>query len=118
MAGPGVGDDETVYMCTLCDAISIPQHEVPALGVHSVVRQVKCAVVAKSVKVAPICICRYNVREVFELYRQETSSAKIKDVIQRGEEDLLAFSQFQKLDSNSLQVVMTTGRNTRQSSKE
>lgn len=61
---------------------------------------------------------RYNVREVFELYRHEKSCNKVKDVIQGGEEDLIAFSQIQKLDSDSLHVLMTSGRNTSQSSKQ
>ena len=106
-----------LYICAHC-VLQCQYHNMRCQLSEPTRLSVECAFVAKSVKVAPICICRYNVREVFELYRQETSSAKIKDVIQRGEEDLLAFSQFQKLDSNSLQVVMTTGRNTRQSSKE
>lgn len=79
----------------------------------------EAAVVASKMKceAAPICTCRYNVREVFELYRHETNSSKIKDVIEKGEEDLLAFSQIQKLDAESLQVLMTSGRAINQSRK-
>ena len=61
--------------------------------------------------------CRYNVREVFELYRHEENSDKIKDVIEGGEVDLVAFSQIQKLDSDSVQVLMRSGRTTSQSSE-
>ena len=61
--------------------------------------------------------CRYNAREVFELYRHEENSDKIKDVIEGGEVDLVAFSQIQKLDSDSVQVLMRSGRTTSQSSE-
>ena len=59
--------------------------------------------------------CRCNVRDVFELYKREYDPGRIEHLLQRGFDDLHAFCQFEKLDKNSMTILMSSaiGRNTR-----
>lgn len=116
---------ETAQQTTVCRYTRYQCYHISCTLPESAPMIATCLIMGRSVAVAstmkceaaPICTCRYNVREVFELYRHETNSSKIEDVIEKGEEDLLAFSQIQKLDGESLQVLMTSGRAINQSSK-
>jgi hypothetical protein len=60
---------------------------------------------------------RYNVREVFELYKREDNITEIENLVQRGYDDLGAFRQFEKLDTHTLDVLMSSaiGRNSKKS---
>jgi len=54
---------------------------------------------------APCIICRYNIRDMFEIYRRESDPANVKELVTAGWKNLEVMKKVGRLDEHSLREI-------------
>lgn len=50
-------------------------------------------------------ICRYNIRDMFEIYRRESDPANVQELVTAGWKNLEVMKKFGRLDEHTLREI-------------